>query len=96
MKQKKDLEHIYLLSSKIYKNTLTIKEDRSNTCKNFPGTRVHRATVKVTQIEGEKNVRHTNKDNTYLYLFRDKYLIQLAAPGTKHSEGWDLLDNFLR
>lgn len=48
------------------------------------------------QIEGEKNVRHTNKDNTYLYLFRDKYLIQLAASGTKHSEGWDLLDNFLR
>ena len=42
----------------------------------------------------EKNIRYANKDHAYLYLFGHKYLIQLATPGTKHFEVWDLIDSF--
>ena len=67
----------------------------SNIWKNSPGTRVHRATGKVMQIGRlKKNIRYTNKDHAYLYLFGHKYLIQLATPGTKHFEVWDLIDSF--
>ena len=67
----------------------------SNIWKNSPGTRVHRATGKVMQIGRlKKNIRYANKDHAYLYLFGHKYLIQLATPGTKHFEVWDLIDSF--
>ena len=67
----------------------------SNIWKNSPGTRVHRATRKVMQIGRlKKKITYANKDHEYLYLFRNKYLIQSATPGTKHFEVWDLLDSF--